>query len=241
MIRLLNKKQTQFEESGSKNIAFWAKGDKVYEIDMKHINFIRDNTQLFNTTPEEMRDVYRKYGEKFGLEGKARAEIMHNALQQGWLRVRHYIIPKDIWIIEFDKFIRRKKNIHQFIDWALDRAGMTLNDDLSLQGTDDNFYANYSFMDGGIKKFYFDEKISGKHFFTNPKLIEAEEDPYIINAKRQVKEIEIDILDLQQSKVGRDKEQQKSIDLKIKDLKDRISQINDDMAQRTSDARGDSE
>lgn len=237
MIKLINKKQTQYEKSGARAAAFWALGSEVYEVDTKHINFVREKPEIFDLTSEEIRDVYKKHGEKIGLEGKARAEIMHNLLKNGWLRIRHYVRPQDMWIIEFDKFMSRKKSIHRFIDWALDHAGMDLKDSLSLQGTDDHFYANYTFQDGGVQKFYFDEKISGKSYFQNKKLLEAEKDPVVLSMERQIKELEMDILDLEKSKIGRDKDQQSAIDEEIKEIKDDIADLKNQISQRQSGAR----
>jgi hypothetical protein len=173
---LVNKEQTMFEASGARNVAYWSRWGKAYEVDAKHINFVRENPEIFNLTVEEIRDTYRKHGEKFGLEGKAREEIMRNLMNQGWLRIRHYMRP-DLWTIEFDKYSKRKKDVHRFVDWAVDHAGMSLNADLSLLGVEDGYNMKYTFANGGVQSFYFEESMVQEEL----ELIEIKEDVIIGN------------------------------------------------------------
>ena len=44
----------------------------IYTVDKKHINFIRDNLNLFGLKFEEYRDYFLKHHEKIGWEGKGR-------------------------------------------------------------------------------------------------------------------------------------------------------------------------
>ena len=137
-------------ESRSSFQAYWIKYNQVYEVDTKHINMVIKNPEMFGLTIEEIRAIYKKYNEKIGQEGKAREEIIKLVAKNGWLRVRHYAIPKDYWTIQFDSHRKRKKNIDAFIDYALENLNMNINDELSLLGYEDNFQKTYAFSDGGI-------------------------------------------------------------------------------------------
>ena len=69
--------------------AYWVspKGE-VYDLGQRHLDFIRDNKSLFKITDEEYRETFAKFGEKIGLEGKAREYLILQALKKGWIRAR---------------------------------------------------------------------------------------------------------------------------------------------------------
>ena len=78
--------------------AFWiSPGGKIYEVPATHIEFITDNSSLFGLTQERIKAAYRKHGEKPGLEGKARREIMEMVIKNGWTRIRK---KRNSWTIE---------------------------------------------------------------------------------------------------------------------------------------------
>jgi hypothetical protein len=57
-----------------------------------HIAMIWKNPGFFGLGRDELLAVHRKHGERPGLEGKARQEIMAGLLRQGWIRIR--FVPK---------------------------------------------------------------------------------------------------------------------------------------------------
>lgn len=79
------------DEDEKASHAYWLspKG-KLYPVDV-HINFIRDNLELFGMTEASFKAVYKKTKEPLGWEGKARAEIIINAMKKGWIRIRDYM------------------------------------------------------------------------------------------------------------------------------------------------------
>lgn len=81
----------------------------------KHIAEIIKNPKAFGYTREELQDIYDKYGEKFGNEGKAREEIILSLIRKGWTRIRKYIRP-DRWTVNVVKLTSKVKDILQF--WA---------------------------------------------------------------------------------------------------------------------------
>ena len=135
---LVNREKTSFEEgSGSGTIAFWVKDDRVFEVESKHIRFILDNPGLFGFRKEELVEIFLKHKEKIGFEGKARAEIIKSAAAEGWIRVRKYVAPRYYWSIQYDAYGKRKREIDDFILWAVEMAGMKSEDIRILVGYED--------------------------------------------------------------------------------------------------------
>jgi hypothetical protein len=53
-----------------------------------HVDEILREPEKFETTREHVLETYQKYGERVGLEGQAREELMKEAMEKGWIRVR---------------------------------------------------------------------------------------------------------------------------------------------------------
>ncbi|MCX6152595.1 MAG: hypothetical protein NT007_00385 [Candidatus Kapabacteria bacterium] len=76
----------QFKEAD----AYWLSPKGViYPVSMTHINFIRDNLELFKMTLDDYKATYAKFNEKMGWEGKARREIISEVIKNGWIRLRN--------------------------------------------------------------------------------------------------------------------------------------------------------
>ena len=116
---------------------YWAKGTKIIPISI-HIQYIMDHPEDFLLSKEKIKEVYKKHKEKYGIEGKAREEIIKSVLSQGWLRVRHYTGRGDYWSIQFDNYKRRKTTIKSFIN-KMFMDEISQYDDLVLMGMDDNY------------------------------------------------------------------------------------------------------
>jgi hypothetical protein len=80
--------------------AYWiAPEGTIYTVPLSHINFMAEHTELFGITREEYLERYRLHNEKLGWEGKARRELMAEAIKRGWIRLR--FVPKSAtWTIE---------------------------------------------------------------------------------------------------------------------------------------------
>lgn len=74
------------------NTAYWIspKGRVAEVTGDTHIGLVIKFPEKFGLTTDEIRGIYDKYGEKMGLEGKAREEIIKDLVNQGWIRVRKY-------------------------------------------------------------------------------------------------------------------------------------------------------
>lgn len=80
---------------------------KIIYCGTNHITKILENPTLFNFTKKELEKIYQKYNEPFGLEGKAREEILKSLLQTGWIRIRKY---SKFWSITLSILNKRKKD-----------------------------------------------------------------------------------------------------------------------------------
>mgnify|MGYP006312357465 FL=1 len=101
-VKLINRNEKEFKEAGAFNTGYWVKGNDVYEVEKNHVRFVLNNPEAFDFTKEELVDIYRRYGEKIGQEGKAREEIIRECARRGWIRVRFYKAPNSYWSIQFD-------------------------------------------------------------------------------------------------------------------------------------------
>ena len=93
--------------------AYWVNPNgKIIGVDMRHIGYVRDNPQEFKLTHDYIKKVYDKYGERYGIEGKAREEIMVQLMKDGWIRIRN---NRNVWTIQVYNLDKRAKdNIWEF-------------------------------------------------------------------------------------------------------------------------------
>lgn len=95
------------------------KGD-IIPVTTKHINYIRDNPKEVGITKEDYIEIFKKFGEKFGWEGKARNELITNAMQRGWIRIRNK--KNSGWSVE--TWIMNKKSQNYIYHWAKKVLGL---------------------------------------------------------------------------------------------------------------------
>ncbi len=153
---------------GNVDQAFWVKGKKIIPVGTIHIRYILDNPELFNLTSEVLQDWYKQNNEKIGQEGKTREQVIKKVAEDGWIRVRHYMRPRDMWSIQTYDARRDKKSIDNFILWCLNEGVMGMNDELHILSYKDGSMKDYSFMDGGVRTYLY-EKVqeSDKLYETN--------------------------------------------------------------------------
>ena len=88
-------------------MAYWiSPRGKVIEVDTKHIDYIISNPAQFGLTTKDIETAYKKRKEPIGVEGLARADIMRDAIQKGWIRARYY--DNQGWSLE--TYILNKKS-----------------------------------------------------------------------------------------------------------------------------------
>ena len=73
------------------SIAFFLSetGDLIHVAD-SHISTVIAEPDRFGLTPAEIETAYRKYGERIGVEGEARRELLLRVISRGWIRIRRY-------------------------------------------------------------------------------------------------------------------------------------------------------
>ena len=61
---------------------------RVIYVPLNHISLVICHPEKFNLNFDYIKTVYEKYGEKIGLEGKARREILSGLIDHGFIRIR---------------------------------------------------------------------------------------------------------------------------------------------------------
>jgi hypothetical protein len=80
------------------SVAFFLSPDgHVVHVPQNHISTVIADPERFGLTPAEIETVYKKYGERVGVEGEARKELLLKIINQGWLRIRRY--PNKYWSV----------------------------------------------------------------------------------------------------------------------------------------------
>ena len=140
-----------------------------------HIDYVIDNPKLFNMTLDEIKQIFNDNGETFqngsALEGKARAEIIKQVTNDGWIRIRHYTKP-EYWSIQCDNFSLRKSDIQMFVDDAVMNSAMYPDEELHILGFNDDDKHIYTWKDGGATTFINESKIKESSFSSIIKHIE---------------------------------------------------------------------
>ncbi len=138
-------------------VAFWARGNEIYENDGSHIAEIIRTSERFGLTLAHIRAVYDHHGELLGVEGAARAQLIREAAGNGWIRVRHYVGTPDYWSIQADRYTAtRRAEILAMVKQLLSLKVMVNGDQLKIECSEDRAQVRYLFQDGGVAKFLAD-------------------------------------------------------------------------------------
>jgi len=102
------------------------KGQVIY-VPHSHISLVISNPEKFHLNFDYIKTIYKKYGEKIGLEGRARREILLDLIDQGFIRIRKYknhwkVNVKDLYMDDAAVFLHR---------WA--KAMIAATDDLQIE------------------------------------------------------------------------------------------------------------
>jgi hypothetical protein len=73
-----------------------------------HVSLIIDSPDKFGFTKQQIVDLYKKYNEKLGVEGKAREQLLRLLFEKGWTRVRRY--PNKFWSIQLKQLSKKAKD-----------------------------------------------------------------------------------------------------------------------------------
>ena len=99
--------------------AYWItpKGD-IMEVDSRHIHTIIEYPQNFGFTAAQIRAIYRRHGERIGMEADAREEIMIRLMERGWIRVRYIPQLYSITLQMSDIFYKKDSWKEPVTKWA---------------------------------------------------------------------------------------------------------------------------
>lgn len=80
------------------SVAFFLSPDgHVVHVPQNHISTVIADPERFGLTREEIEASYEENGERVGVEGKARREILLKIIADGWIRIRRY--PNKCWSV----------------------------------------------------------------------------------------------------------------------------------------------
>ncbi len=102
----------------------------------RHIHFISSNLEKFGFTRQHYEDVYIKQDEKLGIEGKARVELMREAMINGWIRARYN--ENDGWVVEFST--QKEDYLSRVEVWAAEiRRLLEINNNFPIRNVRMNY------------------------------------------------------------------------------------------------------
>jgi hypothetical protein len=88
--------------------AYWISPvGEMLPVKSTHIEVVVKDPELFGITHDYIKEVYEKYRETIGLEGKARDEIVEGLINKRWMRIR-YDKSQDYYIVGFKYFDREQ-------------------------------------------------------------------------------------------------------------------------------------
>jgi len=95
---------------------------KLIRVETSHIGEVLRHPEEFGLTLEEIERAYQKHGEKIGMEGKAREEILSRIVAKGWIRIREY--PDSHWSFTLRRLTSQEKGyLQDFAQQVLSRKG----------------------------------------------------------------------------------------------------------------------
>ena len=102
-------------ERSVSTVAMWISPQgEVTASQTSHIDAIIKYPEKFGFTFERIKDVYSRFGEPMGHEGKAREEIIKLVVRKKFVRIRKY--PNKFWSVNVFHLSLLNKN--HLVDWA---------------------------------------------------------------------------------------------------------------------------
>lgn len=130
------------------SVAYWiSPRGEVLPVTTNHIGIVIKYPKKFGYTTEKIKEIYDKYGERMGMEGKAREEIIIDLIKKGFIRIRRY---RNSYSLNINKMSKKVKDI--LFDWSnrlINNGinGMKENDvymPVNIQGFTDNFNRSFT-------------------------------------------------------------------------------------------------
>lgn len=119
--------------------AYWiSPGDDHYQFTTTHINFIKDNPDLFGLTTADIQSSYEKHEGKSTAFHKTEHVIIKSLLRNGWVKIQ--LDPRaNSWTINYSVRVKNiKKKVHSWIQ----------QNDILAYGT------NFNFVHSNIKPIF---------------------------------------------------------------------------------------
>lgn len=130
---------------------YWFKEGTFLDLDTKkHIDFINSEPGRFGLSRFTINETYKKHQEKIPSEGKAREDLIIMAMKNGWVRIRHYLRPKDYWSIQCYDFQHRREDVKIVLTELLRHKVMFGEDAVVLSDFANEITWEYSSREGGV-------------------------------------------------------------------------------------------
>lgn len=140
----------------SSHSGFWFKPpSEIFDVtESSHVLFMVERPDLFSLTLDEIREVYKAFGETMGTDGgQARERLVRTATRSGFVRIRKYVKPM-YWSIQCNSTVDQKADIVAFISWAIESGVMKADDAAVIMGFHDQADRHsYSWEEGGISRY----------------------------------------------------------------------------------------
>ena len=91
---------------------FMSPAGDIIDVNQSHIACVIKCPERFGWSHEKIEAVFRRFGERLGLEGLARKEILTDVIQKGWIRFRRY---KEHWAVTLNRFEGKEEMLEK---WA---------------------------------------------------------------------------------------------------------------------------
>lgn len=97
--------------------AFWiSPSGNIINAGVNHIDAVIKNPSKFGIKSSYINNLYNKYLEPIGTEGKARENIISELINSGWIRIRRY--ANKFWSVNVKKLDKKTKDY--LSQWAID-------------------------------------------------------------------------------------------------------------------------
>lgn len=134
------------------NQAYWiSRSGELIDVGKTHIDAVIKNPKKFGYTDEKIKDIYDKYNEKIGQEGKAREEIIVDLIGHGWVRVRRY--RNEGYSVNISRMTKKMKDrLFSWADKLLNKGINGVKEDdkyipVNIQGFQDRFNGHFTLQD----------------------------------------------------------------------------------------------
>lgn len=87
---------------------------EIFSVRDGHISTLIADPEKFGLTTEKIRNAYSRHGERIGIEGEARKELLLKVVQNGWIRLRRY--PNHHWSATLSSLTPSVRKLMR--DWA---------------------------------------------------------------------------------------------------------------------------